>query len=108
MATAARGTFNGMPLQTPMPFPGAAVPTAVTMLTQQRGGRTKAPAAPDAAVITTADGKQWALGKGGMAGIPETHRAEVTELLAAQFEFLAAALGKTVFQRQGVRGGRKA
>jgi hypothetical protein len=98
------GSFNGLPLQTPMPFAGAAAAMPVTMLTQKRGGRTKAAAVPDAALITTADGLQWALGKGGMASIPETHRAEVTELLSAQFEFLAAALGKTVFSRGGRRG----
>lgn len=38
-----------------------------------------------------------------MAGVPDTHRQEVTDLLTAQFNFFAAALGKTVFQR----GGRK-
>jgi hypothetical protein len=71
------------------------------MLTQKRGGRTKAAAAPDAAVVTTSDGMQWALGKDGMAAIPESHRAEVAEMLSAQFNFLAAALGKTVFDRPG-------
>ena len=97
----ARQAFNGLPLQTPLPFAGTAMPLPVTMLTQKRGGRTKAAAAPDAAVVTTADGKQWALGKDGMAAIPESHRAEVAEMLSAQFNFLAAALGKTVFDRPG-------
>jgi len=97
-----RQTFNGLPLQTPMPFPGAAVPVPVTMLAQKRAGaRTKAVAAPDAAIITTADGKQWALGKEGIASIPDSHKAEVEELLSAQFSFLAAALGKTVFEGRG-------
>lgn len=50
-----------------------------------------------------ADGKQWALGAEGVAGVPDSHRQEVTDLLTAQFNFFAAALGKTVFQR----GGRK-
>lgn len=97
-----RQTFNGLPLQTPMPFAGAAVPVPVTMLAQKRAGaRTKAVAAPDAAIITTADGKQWALGKEGIASIPDSHKAEVEELLSAQFSFLAAALGKTVFEGRG-------
>jgi hypothetical protein len=79
----------------------------ITLLTQKRGGgRTKAAAAPDAAVITTADGKQWALGKNGVDAIPESHRSEVAELLTAQFEFLAAALGKTIFAGRG-GGSRK-
>ena len=99
--------FNGVPLQTPLPFAGSAMPLPVTMLTQKRGGRTKAAAAPDAAVVTTADGMQWALGKDGMAAIPESHRAEVAEMLSAQFNFLAAALGKTVFDRPGGRGASK-
>lgn len=99
--------FNGLPLQTPLPFAGFAMPLPVTMLTQKRGGRTKAVAAPDAAVVTTADGMQWALGKDGMAAIPESHRAEVAEMLSAQFNFLAAALGKTVFDRPGGRGSKK-
>lgn len=97
-------SFNGLPLQTPMPFIGAPVALPVTLLAQKRAGaRTKAVAAPEAAVITTADGKQWALGRDGVVAVPETHRAEVTELLAAQFEFLAAALGKTVFAGRGNR-----
>jgi hypothetical protein len=97
-----RQIFNGLPLQTPMPFAGAAVPVPVTMLAQKRAGaRTKAVAAPDAAIITTADGKQWALGKEGIASIPNSHKAEVEELLSAQFSFLAAALGKTVFEGRG-------
>ena len=50
-----------------------------------------------------ADGKQWALGAEGVAGVPESHRQEVTDLLTAQFNFFAAALGKTVFQRGGRR-----
>jgi hypothetical protein len=101
------GDFNGRPLATPMPFAGEAVPVPVTMLAQCRGGGRGAvgPAAPDAAVVTTSDGQQWALGKEGVAAIPETHRKEVAEMLAAQFEFLAAALGKTVFARPG--GGRR-
>ena len=101
------GVFNGLPLQTPMPFAGQAQPMPVTMLTQKRGGRTKAVAEPSAAVVTTADGMQWALGKDGVAGIPETHRAEIAELLSAQFNFLAAALGRTVFDRPAGRGGRR-
>ena len=36
-----------------------------------------------------ADGQQWAVGKQGLAAIPETHRQEVQELLTAQFEFFA-------------------
>jgi len=99
--------FNGLPLQTPLPFAGSAMPLPVTMLTQKRGGRTKAVAAPDAAVVTTADGKQWALGKDGIAAIPESHKAEVAEMLSAQFSFLAAALGKTVFDRPGGRGSKR-
>lgn len=102
-----RNAFNGLPLQTPMPFAGAAMPLPITMLTQKRGGRTKAAPAPDAAVVTTADGMQWALGKEGVAGIPESHRAEVAEMLSAQFNFLAAALGKTVFDRPAGRGSRR-
>jgi hypothetical protein len=50
-----------------------------------------------------ADGKQWALGGEGMQGIPDSHRQEVSDLLTAQFNFFAAALGKTVFQRGGSR-----
>ncbi|GAB4818741.1 hypothetical protein N2152v2_005787 [Parachlorella kessleri] len=97
--TAARGNFNGRPLQTPMPFAGEAMQAAVTLLTQRRGGRTRGAAATDAAVITTSDGQQWAVGKQGLSSIPESHRGEVQELLNAQFEFFAAALGKTVFAR---------
>eukprot|EP00887_Chlorella_sp_A99_P006778 scaffold2.g6778.t1 len=92
-------TFNGMPLQTPMPFVGEAVPLPITLLTQKRGGRTAGGTAPEAAIITTGDGRQWAVGKSGMAAIPESHRQEVEGLLSAQFEFIAAALGKTVFSR---------
>ncbi len=92
--------FNGRPLETPMPFAGEAAPLPVTLLARRRGGRTAAVPAPDAAVITTADGRQWALGREGMAAIPETHRSEVESLLTAQWEFLAAALGKTIFSRK--------
>ena len=99
-------SFNGRPLETPLPFAGASMPLPVTMLTQKRGGRTKAAAAPDAAVVTTADGMQWALGRDGISAIPETHRAEVADMLSAQFNFLAAALGKTVFDRPGGKGGK--
>ncbi|KAL4450188.1 hypothetical protein ABPG77_010857 [Micractinium sp. CCAP 211/92] len=107
-AAAAGGSlFQGMPLQTPMPFQGEAVPLPITMLTQKRGGRTKAAPAPDAMVIQTADGQQWALGAEGVGGIPESHRREVTDLLTAQFNFFAAALGKTVFERDAKRGGRR-
>lgn len=53
------------------------------------------------------DGKQWALGAEGMAGIPESHRQEVQDMLTAQFNFFAQALGKTVFQRETTRGGRR-
>jgi len=98
--------FNGRPLQTPMPFAGHALPIPVTMLAKKGGGRTKAAPVPDAAVVTTADGMQWALGKEGVAAIPESHRTEVAELLSAQFNFLAEALGRTVFDRQGGRGRR--
>jgi hypothetical protein len=38
-----------------------------------------------------------------MQGIPDSHRQEVSDLLTAQFNFFAAALGKTVFQRGGSR-----
>lgn len=99
--------FNAMPLQTPLPFSGAAMALPVTMVAQSRGGRTKAAPAPDAIVISTADGKQWALGKDGLEGIPESHRAEVAEMLQNQFQFLSAALGKTVFQRPGGRATRR-
>lgn len=53
-----------------------------------------------------ADGKQWALGADGVAGIPESHRQEVMDALEAQFAFFAAALGKTVFSRDSRRGRR--
>jgi hypothetical protein len=106
-ANVRHGAFNGMPLQTPLPFAGAAMPMPVTMLTQKRGGRTKAAAVPEAAVVTTADGMQWALSAEGVAAIPESHRAEVAEMLSAQFTFLAAALGKTVFDGRGGRAGRR-
>ena len=102
-AAAPAALFNGLPLQTPMPFAGEAVPLPITLLTQRRGGRAGAAPAPDAAVVTTSDGMQWALGKGGMTGIPESHRGEVEGLLHAQWEFIAAALGKTVFSRGGRR-----
>lgn len=49
--------------------------------------------------LLTADGQQWAIGKQGLSSIPVSHRNEVQELLTAQFEFFAAALGKTVFAR---------
>ena len=98
--------FGGRPLQTPMPFAGEAVAMPVTLLTQKRGGRTKAAPAPEAAVIMTADGKQWVLGGEGVAGIPDSHRQEVSDLLTAQFNFFAAALGKTVFSRDARRGRR--
>lgn len=134
-----------------MPFQGEAVALPITMLTQKRGGRTKAAPAPEAMVIQTsgelpllasrhdlcsgaaallvwkctcfyapashaecvsitflrADGQQWALGAEGVSGIPESHRREVTDLLTAQFNFFAAALGKTVFERDTKRGGRR-
>ena len=92
-----------MPLQTPMPFVGEAVALPITILTQKRGGKTKVAPAPEAAIITTADGKRWALGADGVGGIPESHRQEVNDLLTAQFAFFAAALGKTVFQRASRR-----
>ncbi|KAI3438316.1 hypothetical protein D9Q98_000750 [Chlorella vulgaris] len=101
------GVFGGMPLQTPMPFAGEAVAMPITLLTQKRGGRSKAAPQPEAAVITTADGKQWALGAEGVSAIPDSHRQEVSDLLTAQFNFFAAALGKTVFQRDTTRGTRK-
>lgn len=90
------GSFNGVPLQTPMPFAGKAMPMPVTMLVQEgkRGGKTKASQEPRAAVVTTKDGKQWALGANGLADIPESHRREVSDLLSSQFAFLASALGK--------------
>jgi hypothetical protein len=49
--------FLGMPLQTPMPFAGEAVALPITMLTQKRGGKSKAAPVPDAAIITTAGGQ---------------------------------------------------
>jgi len=89
--------YNGVPLQTPMPFAGQAVAMPVTMLMQnKKGGRTKASRAPSAAVVTTKDGKQWALGADGLESIPDSHRAEIAELLSSQFSFLASALGKNV------------
>ncbi|KAL4452511.1 hypothetical protein ABPG75_008173 [Micractinium tetrahymenae] len=106
-AAAGGAMFQGVPLQTPMPFQGEAVPLPITMLTQKRGGRTKAAPVPEAMVIQTADGQQWALGAEGVGGIPESHRREVTDLLTAQFNFFAAALGKTVFERDTKRGGRR-
>ena len=53
-----------------------------------------------------ADGKQWALGAEGVQSIPDSHRQEVSDLLTAQFNFFAAALGKTVFQRGGGKARR--
>lgn len=53
---AASGMFGGLPLQTPMPFAGEAMALPITMLTQKRGGRTKAVPVPDAAIVTTAGG----------------------------------------------------
>jgi hypothetical protein len=37
-----------------MPFAGEAVPLPITILTQKRGGRSKAAPVPDAAIVTTA------------------------------------------------------
>lgn len=91
-------SFNGLPLQTPMPFAGEAIPLPFTMIAQKRGARTRAAPAPDAAVITTADGMQWAVGKEGMASIPESHKAEIQGILNDQVSFLMTALGKTVFK----------
>lgn len=45
--------FGGLPLQTPMPFGGEAMALPITMLTQKRGGRTKAVPVPEAAIVTT-------------------------------------------------------
>ena len=89
-------TYNGLPLQTPMPFAGKPVPlNQITMLTVQHqgkraGGKTKASREePRAAVITTKDGKQWAVGgPGGLKAIPESHRKEVMDILSSQFAFL--------------------
>ena len=103
-----RHAYNGLPLQTPMPFAGPAVPIPITMLTQKRGGRTNAAAyAPDAVIVTTSDGKQWAIGKGGVAEVPDSHRAEVSDLLTKQFDFLLGALNKTVFERPAGRKSKK-
>jgi hypothetical protein len=89
----AAGSFNGVPLQTPMPFAGAPIPLPVTLLAQRKpGGRTRAAPAPDAAVVTTADGQQFAVGRGGVGGVPASHRAEVADLMRQQLEFFAAAL----------------
>lgn len=91
-------SYNGLPLQTPMPFSGKAVPMPVQLLTVQAqgkraGGKTKASRnAPQAAVVTTKDGKQWAVGVNGLRDIPESHRAEVGEYLRSQFSFLQDAL----------------
>lgn len=93
--------YNGRPLQTPMPFAGKAVPIPVTMLTVQQqgkraGGKTKASRdEPRAAVVTTSDGKQWAIGSRGLQDIPETHRQEVADMLSLQFAFLRDALKET-------------
>lgn len=84
-----RHMFNGLPLETPMPFTGAAVPIPMTMVTQRRGGRIPATALPDAVILETADGKKWAVGKDGLSSIPETHRAEVMELIKNQAQFWA-------------------
>jgi hypothetical protein len=89
-------TYNGLPLQTPMPFAGKPVPlNQITMLTVQHqgkraGGKTKASREePRAAVVTTKDGKQWAVGgPGGLKAIPESHRKEVMDILSSQFAFL--------------------
>ena len=90
------GSFNGVPLQTPMPFAGKAMPMPVTMLVQEgkRGGKTKASQEPRAAVVKTIDRKQWALGANRLADITESHRREFSDLLSSQFAFLATALGK--------------
>jgi hypothetical protein len=40
-----------------MPFAGEAVALPITMLTQKRGGKSKAAPMPDAAIITTAGGQ---------------------------------------------------
>ena len=56
-ARSSSGMFLGMPLQTPMPFAGEAVALPITMLTQKRGGKSKAAPMPDAAIITTAGGQ---------------------------------------------------
>ena len=91
-------SYNGVPLQTPMPFVGKAVPMPIQMLTVQAqgkraGGKTKASRnAPQAAVITTKDGKQWAIGASGLRDIPESHRQEVTDMLRSQWAFLQDAL----------------
>lgn len=93
-------SYNGLPLQTPMPFAGKAVPMPVQLLTVQAqgkraGGKTKASRnAPQAAVVTTKDGKQWAVGANGLRDIPESHRQEVGEYLRSQFSFLQDALGE--------------
>lgn len=90
--------YNGKPLQTPMPFSGKAVPMPVTMLTMQQqgkraGGKTKASRdEPRAAIVTTKDGKQWAIGSQGLDEIPESHRQEVSDMLSSQFAFLREAL----------------
>ena len=92
-------SYNGMPLETPLPFSGKAVPLPVQMLTVQAqgkraGGKTKASRnVPQAAVVTTKDGKQWAIGANGLRDIPESHRQEVSEYLQSQFSFLQDALG---------------
>jgi hypothetical protein len=91
-------TYNGIPLQTPMPFTGKAIPLPVQMLTVQQqgkkaGGKTKATRdAPQAAIVTTKDGKQWAVGMNGLSDIPESHRQEVADYLTSQFSFLQDAL----------------
>lgn len=94
--------YNGKPLQTPMPFAGKAVPMPVTMLTMQQqgkraGGKTKASRdEPRAAIVTTKDGKQWAIGTRGLDDIPESHRQEVADMLSSQFAFLRDALKTTL------------
>ena len=70
----------------------------VQMLTVQAhgkkaGGKTKASRdVPQAAVVTTKDGKQWAVGVNGLRDIPESHRQEVADYLKSQFSFLRDAL----------------
>jgi len=94
--------YNGKPLQTPMPFAGRAVPMPVSMLTMQQqgkkaGGKTKASRdEPRAAIVTTKDGKQWAIGSRGLDDIPESHRQEVADMLSSQFAFLRDALKTTL------------
>ena len=104
---AQRHVFNGLPLETPMPFAGAAVPLPMTMVTQRRGGKIPAAAVPDAVILKTADGKSWAVGKDGLSSIPESHRAEVVELIKNQAKFWAT-LDTTTGGGRTVGGGRAA